>query len=94
MTQAVRTETHGHVRTIVFARAAEYNTITPQWRDEFDAALEEAERDREIRVVVLRADGNAFCAGYGLDWSTAAQASAAVTERSAGTFLFPAWDVS
>ena len=25
---------------------------------------------------------------------SAAQASASVTERSAGTFLFPAWDVS
>ena len=79
---AIRTETHGRIRTIVFARAAEYNTITPQWRDEFSAALDEAERDHGIHVVVLRADGQAFCAGYGLDWSTAAQASAEERSRA------------
>jgi enoyl-CoA hydratase len=82
MTNAIRTETHGRIRTIVFARATEYNTITPQWRDEFAAALDDAERDRNIHVVVLRADGNAFCAGYRLDWSTAAQASAEERTRA------------
>lgn len=28
-----------------------------------------------MRVILLDADGKAFCSGYGLDWSTAAQAS-------------------
>jgi enoyl-CoA hydratase len=27
-----------------------------------------------VRVILLRAEGRAFCAGYGLDWSTSAQA--------------------
>src|SRR5258707_1879786 len=82
MTDAIRTETNGHIRTIVFARGAEYNTITPQWRDEFSAALDEAERDHNVHVVVLCADGPAFCAGYVLDWSTAAQASAEERTRA------------
>jgi enoyl-CoA hydratase len=31
-------------------------------------------RDDEARVILLRAEGPAFCAGYGLDWSTVGQA--------------------
>src|SRR5271170_751653 len=73
-TPAVRTETEAGVRSIVLCRAAEYNTITPQLRDELDAAIEEADADREVRVILLRAEGNAFCAGYELHGSTQAQA--------------------
>jgi enoyl-CoA hydratase len=71
---SVRTETAGGVRSIVLCRPQEYNTITPELRDELGAAVDEADADREVRVILLRADGPAFCAGYGLDWSTVAQA--------------------
>jgi enoyl-CoA hydratase len=69
----LRTETHARVRSIVFTRAREYNTITPALRNELARAIDEAEEDPEVRVMLLRAEGPAFCAGYGLDWSTAAQ---------------------
>ena len=52
----------------------EYNTITPALRDELAAAIDAADADREVHAILLRAEGPAFCAGYGLDWSTAAQA--------------------
>jgi enoyl-CoA hydratase len=71
---AVRIETDSGVRSIVLCRAAEYNTITPQLRDELAHAIDEADSDRGVRVILLRAEGPAFCAGYGLDWSTRAQA--------------------
>lgn len=71
---AVRTETEASVRSIVLCRPDEYNTITPQLRDELAEAIDEADADRDVRVILLRADGPAFCSGYGLDWSTAAQA--------------------
>jgi len=77
--QTLREETANGVRHLVLARPGEYNTITPALRDELGAAIDAAERDPEVRVILLRADGPAFCAGYGLDWSTAAQAA----ERSA-----------
>ena len=70
----LRIETEDGVRSIVLCRAAEYNTITPTLRDELGAAIDAADEDREARVILLRAEGPAFCAGYGLDWSTAAQA--------------------
>ena len=73
MPATLRTETEAGVREIVLARAAEYNTITPQLRDELAAAIDEADEDRDVRAILLRAEGPAFCAGYGLEWSTAAQ---------------------
>ena len=70
----LRAATRDGVREIVLTRAAEYNTITPALRDELAAAIDEADADRDVRVILLRAEGRAFCAGYGLDWSTQAQA--------------------
>jgi enoyl-CoA hydratase len=61
---------------LVLCRPAQLNTITPDLRDQLDDALERADRDRDVKVVLLVAEGRAFCAGFGLDWSTLAQASA------------------
>lgn len=82
---AVRVTDEGAVRRLTFCRPDAYNTITPQLRDELGAALDAAQADRDVRVILLDADGPAFCAGYGLDWSTAEQAAS--DERSAR-----AWD--
>ncbi len=78
--KTLRTEVADGVFTITLARAKEYNTITPALRDELAAAIDEGDERREAHVILLRAEGPAFCAGYGLDWSTAAQA----TERAPG----------
>jgi enoyl-CoA hydratase len=73
---SLRIEDDGHVRRLVLCRPAEYNTITPELRDELGAALDAADRDDGVRVVLLCAEGRAFCAGFGLDWSTAARPDA------------------
>src|SRR6059036_3732316 len=75
MTRTLRTETADGVRSIVLCRAAEYNTITPELRDELAQAIDEADADRDVHVILLRAEGPAFCAGYGLDWAVDAQAA-------------------
>lgn len=67
---ALRIEQHAAVRRLVLARPDEYNTITPELRDELDAALESADSDDSVKVVLISAEGPAFCAGFGLDWST------------------------
>ena len=80
---SVRVDNDGAVRSLVLCRPDEYNTITPQLRDELGAAIDAADADSSVRVILLRAEGAAFCAGYGLDWSTAAQAEAdARTDRT------------
>jgi enoyl-CoA hydratase len=80
MPQTLRTEVSDGVFSIVLTRADEYNTITPQLRDELSEAIDAGDADRDARVILLRAEGPAFCAGYGLDWSTEAQ----VQEASEG----------
>lgn len=72
---SIRVEQDGPVRHLVLCRASEYNTITPELRDDLARELDAAGSDRSVRVVLLRAEGPAFCAGFGLDWSTSAQAS-------------------
>jgi enoyl-CoA hydratase len=76
--QTLRTETADGVRSIVLCRAKEYNTITPELRDDLSAAIDEADADADVRVILLVAEGPAFCAGYGLDLSTAARAEGAI----------------
>lgn len=70
MPTTLRTTTRDGVRIITLSRATEYNTITPALRDELAEAIDLADRDREARVILLNAEGPAFCAGYGLDWAT------------------------
>ena len=43
--------------------------------------VEAADADPDVRVILLRAEGPAFCAGYGLDWATELQAAEADAER-------------
>jgi len=71
---AIRIEDDGAVRHLVLCRGDEYNTITPEFRDELGSALDEADVSETVKVVLVRAEGKAFCAGFGLDWSTIAQA--------------------
>jgi enoyl-CoA hydratase len=80
--KTLREETQNGVRHLVLCRAAEYNTITPDLRDELAAAIDAADADRDVRVILLRAEGRAFCAGYGLDWSTAAEAQQTVYDEA------------
>jgi enoyl-CoA hydratase len=79
--QAIRIEDDGAVRRLVLCRPDEFNTITPELRDQLDAALDGAERDPGVRVVLVAAEGRAFCAGFGLDWSTQGQAAAETPDR-------------
>ncbi len=84
MPSTLRTGIEGGVGIITLSRAAEYNTITPALRDELAEAIDALDGDPAAHVILLRAEGPAFCAGYGLDWSTAAPREAAPAR--------PVWD--
>lgn len=81
MPKTLRTELDEGVFSIVLTRAEEYNTITPQLRDELAGAIDEGDANDDARVILLRAEGPAFCAGYGLDWSTEMQVREASGSR-------------
>ncbi|HET6213527.1 MAG TPA: crotonase/enoyl-CoA hydratase family protein [Micromonosporaceae bacterium] len=82
MSEPIRTETEAGVRSIVLCRPEEYNTITPELRDALARAIDAADADPQVRVILLRAEGPAFCAGYGLGWSTRMQAAEAASDRA------------
>ena len=79
--KTLRTETRNGVGIITLTRAAEYNTITPELRDELAAAIDRADADHDVHVILLRAEGPAFCAGYALEGSTRAQAGEGSRQR-------------
>jgi enoyl-CoA hydratase len=62
----------GAVATITLNRPDRLNTIVPPLPDELEEAIGPAPRDSEVRVIVLRGAGRAFCAGY--DFSAGATA--------------------
>jgi len=82
--ETLRTETQDAVGSIVLCRPEAYNTITPTLRDELAAAIDAADADPAVHVILLRAEGPAFCAGYGLDWSTTAQAQELLSSETSG----------
>lgn len=57
-------KTAGPVATITLNRPDQLNTIVPPMPDEIEAAIGLAERDQDVKVIVLRGAGRAFCAGY------------------------------
>ncbi len=52
------------VATITLNRPERLNTIVPPMPDEVEAAVGLAVRDPEVKVIVIRGAGRAFCAGY------------------------------
>jgi len=52
------------VATITLNRPEQLNTIVPPMPDELEAAVGVAVRDPDVKVIVLRGAGRAFCAGY------------------------------
>lgn len=57
-------ETDGAIATITLNRPERLNTIVPPMPAELERAVVEANRDRAVRVIVLRGAGRAFCAGF------------------------------
>jgi enoyl-CoA hydratase len=54
----------GAVATITLNRPERLNTIVPRMPDEVEDAVAAATKDPEVKVIVVRGAGRAFCAGY------------------------------
>ena len=62
----VRVERRGPVLHITLNRAGKYNVLSEAMIASLKATLERVASDCEVRVVVLAAEGRAFCAGHDL----------------------------
>jgi enoyl-CoA hydratase len=60
------TEDVGPVRRLTLNRPASLNALSGELMDALDEAFAAAANDDEVRVVILRGTGRAFCAGYDL----------------------------
>lgn len=55
----------GHVRRLTLNRPDHHNPLTPRCIRELLAAVQEAEGDAAVRVIVIRSTGRSFSSGYG-----------------------------
>ena len=74
--------TRGALAFITLNRPERLNAINRRLCVALEDAVTEANRDRDVRVIVLRGAGRSFCAGY--DLQGAPQAEAAAQERTGG----------
>jgi enoyl-CoA hydratase len=56
--------TDGALATVTLNRPERLNTIVPPMPDELEAAVGRAVADSQVKVIVLRGAGRAFCAGF------------------------------
>jgi enoyl-CoA hydratase/carnithine racemase len=57
-------ETRGSVITLTLNRPKSYNALNEALLGALEAALDDIEQDRSVRVVVVAASGQAFCTGH------------------------------
>ena len=57
-------EKDDRIATITLNRPEKFNTIKPPMPEELEKALEEANFDDDVRVIILKGAGKAFCAGF------------------------------
>ncbi len=64
--QTLLYDTEDTIATITLNRPERLNTIVPPMPDELEAAVHRAIADQQVKVIVLRGAGRAFCAGFDL----------------------------
>ena len=64
--QSIRYEVADRIATITLNRPERLNAIDERMPGEIRAAVESADRDLDVHVVILTGAGRAFCAGYDL----------------------------
>ncbi|MEF8887085.1 MAG: crotonase/enoyl-CoA hydratase family protein [Haloarculaceae archaeon] len=66
MSGPVSYETSGRKATVTLDRPGRYNAIDDEMPSELRTAIERADEDDDVHVVVLTGAGDAFCSGYDL----------------------------
>ena len=64
-------ESNNHIATITLNRPERLNAISGPMLDSFSRAFQEADRDNDVRVIILTGAGRGFCAGLDLKDLTA-----------------------
>ena len=78
---AVSIERHGRVAHLVLRRPAKLNALDLKALATIREAISDVDRDYDVRAVVVRGEGRAFCAGVDLDLTSDALADAEHIDR-------------
>ena len=70
MYQTIKTEISERIMTITINRPERMNVYNTQMKDELISALDAADRDDEVKVIIVTGEGRAFCAGKDLEQSS------------------------
>ena len=62
--EAVVYEREGNIARIILNQPEKANAQSSEMVHDVEACLHDAERDYDVRVVILKANGNGFCAGH------------------------------
>jgi methylglutaconyl-CoA hydratase len=71
----VKYEVANRIATITLARAEKRNALNAEVVTELKAAFSQAESDENAKVIVLAAEGDAFCAGADLAYLQSLQSN-------------------
>lgn len=89
------------IRRLTLNRPEKRNALSNALRTELFAALEDADRDPEVRMIILRGAGSCFSAGYDLSPGASIQAPPYHTAGGAGFWprhvvegVFRIWDLA
>ena len=63
MYETIKCEITNKIMIITLNRPERLNAYNPQMADELDAALEIADKNDDVRVVIITGEGRAFCSG-------------------------------
>lgn len=80
MTAKIETSSRNAVRTITLADEVNRNALSQQLISEFISAIDSAEQDESVRVVVVTNRGHVFCAGADLKERTSGEPDSATGE--------------
>src|SRR5947209_1968037 len=69
----VETEVGGRIARLTLNRPERGNALTPTLLSELAAAVEEADLNPQVHVLLLAGNGKGFCGGYDLVWSAEGQ---------------------
>lgn len=75
------------IATLMLNRPEKHNTLSGRMIEELTAAAANLGDDPKVRVVILRAEGDSFCAGGDLDWMKAQIAGNSDQRRAGATAL-------
>ena len=74
-------EKTGRIARITLNRPEVMNAIDDELPDLLEAAVQQAEADREVHVIILSGNGPAFCAGYDLTYYAEGNGTGNATQK-------------